>query len=390
MAEVGVGVDVAGLVADDGVELPGPGPCKHRRKVSEGQAPQIGALDDILVLVLMEILAYMAKHYGFTLRRSAHGAVVKADCSPLALHVDVDDNESWAVSYFCRAEPHWPGDRSDINDIYPTVMQAALWLAGMASCSTVQVPHPAADLPGEIYARYLIPVQPGGSVFRMNDVAFPLVGRFVSNLHVAETTLHTLLNCARPPLNDSSRTFTFRDAGLIEWAQKVSDELFDDPELAEHDNRALRSTDDYEWRYYYSARNGTSAFHAPAIVEKARLVMAPSQETIQTPIPGGTLYDCGGLLGYSSGRLEARAARALRRLEGPTGQRPMFVPLEDCLFVIGRAHFLFLPHRGGAHRYRHEKERLRAWHRDKALDLFGPDEFECVHSRVSWRDGVRL
>ncbi|SCE95430.1 Restriction endonuclease [Micromonospora echinospora] len=296
-----------------------------------------------------------------------------AACSPIKLHVQIETDDLWHAAYFCRAESFWwPGDRTDLNDMYSTVLQAALWKAGLFGLATSQVPHPAKQLPGEIWGRWLFPRQPEGPGFSGRENAI----RLVVGLRVVEDVLHDLLGCALPQEEDDHRTFEFDADALTSWANDVAYELFDRRDLAEDDYIGSRSSADYSWRHYRSTLNGASVFRCPAIAEKAKTALAIARPIQETPVPGGTLIDYQPLRSYKPGRLQTRAIRLLRRLENHRSGTPLVLPLDDCLFVVGDEHLLFLPTDGGTTRYGRERERVLRWHREQAVRLFGPEEFE--------------
>ncbi|MBN2230274.1 MAG: hypothetical protein JW779_11860, partial [Candidatus Thorarchaeota archaeon] len=93
--------------------------------------------------------------------------------APLIVHFDLIDAETRSVFvYFYVRTTSWdlPGERTDANELISVLLAAFLQVEFGLSCSLIDIPHPAGDMPEtEIYARYIVPEQPQNATYILND-----------------------------------------------------------------------------------------------------------------------------------------------------------------------------------------------------------------------------
>lgn len=95
--------------------------------------------------------------------------------------VTIEETESATlmVAIWVRSTSNdWPGERTDLNELFAMMISLVLHNHGL-STQHILVGHPAVDLPGEVYATYLVPRQPYPTGFPTSEAGIAQVGELI-------------------------------------------------------------------------------------------------------------------------------------------------------------------------------------------------------------------
>ena len=127
----------------------------------------------------------------------------------------ISDHQVSVYAYFRTSSWVFPGERSDLHELL-AVLLATFWRSsGVCSSVHADVPHPAIDSPSELYARYLVPVQPYGV---LTPRTWPKQRSWVLLLLRSFVEVHRVL--WNHSLAEAEYTLEWDSLG--EWAKSVS------------------------------------------------------------------------------------------------------------------------------------------------------------------------
>lgn len=262
------------------------------------------------------------------------------------------------------------GERTDLHDVISLALASLLSVTGNASCRLIDQVNPAV-IPGlddEIYARVLVPAQPGPvlqldrpePMQKLLQAAWSL--EFKTWLH-----LHDPEDC--PCQDEGKRVAVPVDPA---WEEGVLKAL-----RHKKPSRSFASGRVWpEWEYLRSPRSGVTVVSAPRLASMLAVADANESRQVQQ-MEEGRFVRAGEISSLVPPAASRRARTVLRQLSDlDEGEEPHFFPLEDRLVASGRFHLLALPADCGQDAFRAGWE--QAQHRvRKELAFFGAEqEFE--------------
>ena len=325
------------------------------------------------------------------------GAVrVALPCSPVALLLDRDRDRLRALLYCRTRSSDWAGERTDLNDAYSSIAATALAASGSASALFIDVEHPVAQLPGEVYARHLWLEQPSRGSYSA-AAAGAAVAALLRALDRAEDAAHATLPCPAevPPGHPARSSYRAGHPDDAAWADAAAAAL---DVVRGHDD-VVTGRPALGWRYYRSAGTGTAVIGSARAAAAVRRVAGESAAEVLEGPQGGLVIN-GALRNALPRAAVGRAARALSRLE-PTGSAAAPVATEDRIVLAGDEHVLLLPADCGRTAFERERELVRARRQTEAAALFAPASYnwaerldggrfeDLIHDLLLREPGVR-
>lgn len=319
----------------------------------------------------------LARELGFRVDATEQDVTrVGHEGSPFHLALHQSDPETVFPYVFCRTQSfHWAGERSDLNDILSVSMAVCLRLGATASSRLIEIPHPAAHIDGELYARYLVLEQPyltGYSTSRAHDSA---LGSLIVGFFGAEQFAFRFLRlCGFDPDVANGDRFAWDTPEVDEWAAAAEAAL-----------RRTRGKSTFNFRkapdwMYYRAHDGTAVVRSGALA-KALTATGSPDTALTLEDADGLLVKYGAIRNFVPGSVIKHARRALSMLERSVDAALTIIPLENFVVAVAGEHSLFLPSECGRHAYDAQFDRLTDRHAQESTFLFADPQ-------ITWTDHV--
>lgn len=300
---------------------------------------------------LFSYLAAVVADLGLAIEQRDGRITVKAPCgSPLGLWLEPLDDQIFAY-FLCRSTSwHWDGERTDVHDLFSIYLATRLATAGLASCALVDAPHPAVYVPGELYARYIIPIQPHRGWYTDNADGRAELADLISVLNDVEYELHSLGG----PCNDSEEMgFSIDDDVLNRWGSDISEALNvtdGDPDSGP----LLYARTNPDWLYYRTVTGDQSLAQSWGLGMLFRVsVQGDSDEKQGT---SARLVRRGALQNACKDEDLAYVKHLLEELEFHDSANVRAIPLEDCLVVTSGPNICMIRTNAGEDAYAVEVE----------------------------------
>ncbi|MFE9788922.1 restriction endonuclease [Nocardia salmonicida] len=288
-------------------------------QTAESDVSEVTALAEELTFMLVE-LEFDAL---FEVEQRGSLVSVGARCaSPLSMRLEPREGQIF-VYFRCRStSSSWVGERTDVHDLFSVYLACRLAATGIASCRLIDDPHPAVDIPGEVYARYVVPVQPSRGWYPNDEAGYEKLGELLELLQAVESELHSLDGPCLMPVGSCA----MEGRQLQAWGTAAS-EAFG----LGNASMLLRDRHRPDWRYLRTEEDDISLVSSMRFGE---LLIAHAQGDVdENPGVAARLVRRGSLQNsWQTVDLE----RAINGLEQLTGQRPvdvLTIPLEDGLVV---------------------------------------------------------
>jgi hypothetical protein len=317
--------------------------------------------------------------------------------APLIVHFDFIDEETRSVFvYFYVRTTSWdlPGERTDANELISVLLATFLHVELGLSCSLIDIPHPAGDMPEtEIYARYIVPEQPQNATYILNDEGVEQLKRILAVTQYFKLLLPHLFDWSPEERDGEMVTVPGYDWNKASrWAGYIANTIgepwveFDWPdtfeELLELSDSGKVEIDGNEgiqfvfranpdWKHYRSINTGITVY-------EARAAASVLLERIQANPPWDCVEGIDSKLFLSE---RSRTAIAYDNLDFATkilstlclpDDKPniVFVPLEQDFVAISRQHLVFMRRECGRRQFENEREKIRKRHEKESSLLF--------------------
>ncbi|MGW1993244.1 restriction endonuclease [Embleya sp. NPDC001921] len=214
---------------------------------------------------MRDVITEAAEAFGYPVHERRGLIRVGRICSPISILFEEAADGRTFMCLGCQAPRFWNQDRTDLNDVFSWLIGAFMRRIKAASCQFIPIEHPAAEVPGELYGRYLMLGQSSGYFLRNNKEG-------------KESVWHTLMYCAMFEQNayekytfwhpeTPSRDLLFDNADVRGWADRVANAI--GPEFASDEDvygRRLSTN----WYYYRTADEQISVVESSGLAEAIR------------------------------------------------------------------------------------------------------------------------
>jgi hypothetical protein len=324
-------------------------------------------------------IASAASEYGFSfhLKEGSEPSEAALVRSHVTVHLRIDGDAIGYLYIELRACEEG-GRRTDLNDCESLLLATFLRLALPASCSLVDVPHPALDTPEEIYARLITIDQFYRAAGGADDSPTAVIRQLLTAIVRFQSLFPAYLDWT--PCGDQKGQPDFSYDGARDWGTRVSTVLgkpFDSP--GTYSNSRTNPT----WKYLRNIDAGVSVFQAPGLssfVRRAGTVAAAKWEVIDGI--NGKLYiskAVRNIVSFKNIRLIKRILSALS-VRGED-ESVAIVPLENFVVAARGEHTISLNRDCGRVRFESERERMRKRHAEESRVLFPITSF-------IWQDAI--
>ncbi|MEU3169519.1 restriction endonuclease [Streptosporangium sp. NPDC006930] len=224
-------------------------------------------------------------------------------------------------------------------------------------------------IPGEIYARHVIPVQPGPLYHLGADESVDETIQLVERLSKLEWFLHNFMTM-HPSFEQQKFEFAKEDSDLEQWARRVAHLLGKRP----HKDDLCYSRKGPDWEYWRGVKSEISLFRSPELYSAIESLHKAS-DVEQHVLDGvnGRIWQTGNLRNFVPAKEERRARKALQALAGQG--EPIFTLLENRIIAALGEYVLAIPAEAGKAAFDSEREAVLARHQRESSLLFPPDEY---------------
>jgi hypothetical protein len=329
---------------------------------------EFGAVD--LECALAYVQAAIADQ-PLVLEKKREGARLHAEGHTVLAHVDFLSPEEGFLHFGYRTTSwEFAGERTDLHDVVPVVLAAIL--SGVGETSFGFLDEGGFAGPDEIYARLMLPQQPGPVVdlSQTGFLAKRLAAVFSAESLILEV-LHDPVECNCEEGRDEPPTPA--EPG---WASAACASLG----LQETPKLFLSRRSWPEWQYLHSPQRALTLVECGRLADLLGEIDARQQRTLQM-VEEGLLVRSGALDHVIPTKTIKRATRILRKLDDlPEGEKPHLFPLEDRVVASGFRHVLVLPAESGQAAFQATRVRCEARARHQLDFLGGPSHFEWAES----------
>lgn len=301
--------------------------------------------------------------------------------SPISTIFEVVDAEHFALYFYCRTSSHdWIGERTDLHDIASLFFAAVLRGLSGVTGRLVNVLNPAIEIPGELYGRYILPLQPAYGAIPISDIA-ARTDVIMAAAWQAQSLMHGAGLFAH---GTAHQGFTRESPDLQAWQSDLINVLVLEDDLPSDALFYKRTNPD--WRYFRSEELGMSVVDSVELSRiLSRLCSLDQKSTTELSSVEGRLQLRAGaktVIPFSS---EAGIAPILADLEAASNPALLdptpvsLLALEDCLISVTGSHFIAMDDETGRLASEVEQERLLARHTREAEFLFASTTYQWRH-----------
>lgn len=300
--------------------------------------------------------------------------------SPFTIGLEATNARTILPYFYVRTSSwNWPGERSDLNDVLATLFAVLLRTSLTASCRFVEVAHPATYIPGELYARYLLPEQPfatgyPGAAGSLHDCLHDSLQKLVTQSFAAEEFSYMILRACGAEYH-AEGTYEAGNKDLRAWAEHVQELFGHQGSSVTYNARTLPT-----WWYYRTA-SGAAVVRSDVLVKSFAVFGRHKDGRSVQRGPNGLLIRDQNMCSYIPATLEKRARKILRKLNGNRNDAVTFIALENQVVAATGSHCLFLHAKAGRREFEREVERWQRKHAAEARFLYHDLQF-------AWEDHI--
>lgn len=175
------------------------------------------------------------------------------------------------------------GERTDLQEVISTILAIFFRAFPEISCGLWGVPHPAADIKSEIYARDIVFAQPDHVVNAFDDLYFEQIKKL---LHIVNTFWYNFWDWMDWPFCDCEEhklrprpPFLYSVQDAKEWARTVATVIGESPNA---DGVQFNARHNPTWKHCRSVNSSVSVLLAPEIATNLSLLirLSKSWETL--------------------------------------------------------------------------------------------------------------
>jgi hypothetical protein len=320
-----------------------------------------------------EVVLSLANGLGYEYRRGAGVHRFQRPGSPFILGFEATNEHTLLPHIYVRTTSwNWPGERSDLNDIFSTCFAVTMRQASGISCRFMEVPNEFSGIRSELYARYLIPEQPFLTGYPF-DAALESIKPFFASAFWAEASTNLLFQACGAS-DETQGSYTASDEALTSWAGCVKSVLGSTNSEATYNSRIKPS-----W-WYYRASSGTAIVRSQDLAMGLAFLGRPrdDQFTHQMRTDYGVLSRDRDVRNYMPNAARARIRRILTALEGSSDIKPAVAMLENQTIAAAGSHCIFLQTNTGRREYHRRIKEVRRRNAAEAEYIFSEEPLEWV------------
>lgn len=294
--------------------------------------------------------------------------------SRLKFSLEFIESGIFAYIYFRSTSWDWDGERTDVNDMFSVLPALLLRVAPpYTSCLLYDLEHPIGDMPeSEIYARYIVPVQPDGQMSLSAD-SVERVSNLLTALAVYETHVLAFVEFDLKVPN----RYSYQDEALVLWIAKVRAALGQDEQAEASYN--IRTNP--HWMYYRSKAVGASIYHSPATALQLKNIIDQTRPWKELSGPTADFFKSEFARNAASREDVKRCEGILRQLESSNHGGTILIPFENRLVALGAEHVIILEVECDRAKYNAGREAIVARQRFEHDTLFDG-------RRYAWKESI--
>lgn len=299
----------------------------------------------------------------------------------ITIWLTLDEKSKKIQFYFYLRTTSWnyEGERTDLHDIISVSLATFLRAYDITvSCALHDVPHPAIDNEGEIYARYIVPRQIDKELNHNYDSVLGLskIKELLISISLFEHFFWSAVGC---PCKECFAEVKPK----FDYKSKISKPLNDKiiQALGDTDCKNVASRGLPNWNYYKDFEQLISVVNSEKLTTFFQFLSDKivKKSTVISGVSGELLFDT-SIKNFIPIKEKDLAKKILLTLEGKK-TKISFIPLENILIAIGKKNILFFETLCGIEEFKSEREKVRKRHQMESKYLFSPKKF-------TWNDKV--
>lgn len=278
-----------------------------------------------------------------------------------------DDDQVFVYFAFRTLSSDFVGERSDLHDLITLGIAAGARGKGLC-CEMVDEANPAIPELGEIYGRYLIPVQPLGPLFLSS--AREQMEWVLLTMWRAEATVWKAVGQPGP---DGAQDFN--GFGSPDWVKRVRTAVRQMGDALTYDRK------NPTWSYFHSLRTRLTIASSRPLAHLVRQAASCQDIASRVTTSDGLFVNEGSLRNFVSRSKVERAQRILERVDAQIELEelePAIILLENRLLAANETHVVSIPAESGRDSFIQARRQLAVRHREEARVLSDPRPFSWV------------
>lgn len=293
---------------------------------------------------------------------------------PLVIILEKSDDDSYFLFMKYRISS-WsiPEDRTSFHDLIPALFTVLLRAITETNFFIINEPNDFSGIESEIYSTYIIPSQPNGSKFDLNnDVSYTSLRKFIVGSIMARNNLHTII--AENPNNPCDVHFS--NSKILEFSLKLDNSLskfdyFDE----KSDSIYCSESTNPQFLYYRNMDFGVSVVQSIEAVNNLKKVYDTfyKEQQIMSSV-NGDLIIAKNIKNVVSYKQLGIAKTILKDLENYDAN--MVFPFDNFCILLGKENLIIFDNNGDYNNFLEEKSLLRERHLKEVDILF--DELPII------------
>jgi Restriction endonuclease len=288
--------------------------------------------------------------------------------------IDETESSTLMVAIWVRSSSNdWPGERTDLNELFAVMISFALHSRGV-STEHIVVGHPVVDLPGEVYATYLVPRQPYPTGFPTAEQGLSEVEELI--VHVSLTPrlgAFVLERCGWDGRSEGAATQSLSKTEAA-WLALIEGELGID-----HEQVTFNARSRPDWTYARTDR-GLSIYRSKELASGLAAWLGHATAA-RYDGPTGVVLRRDGLLNFVDRRDLDLCRRLLGRVDTASEADLSILAIDNRVMVLANEHVVLVSADASRSAAAAERERIARRHASEHALLF-------ENARVHWSDRV--
>ncbi len=268
----------------------------------------------------------------YSVQSTDNGFVLSRQSSLFTIIVDFNDEQDVMFALYLRTTSwDWPGERTDLNEIFSILPAAFLRMCDLNISSTlIDIENPAVNIDTEIYARYVVPSQPENFQYMPSgQIDVDIIDSFLASIVMHDMLLWRFM----AQLVRGKRDTILDDPDLVGWVETIISHTNETIDSNMHQS-VIREYP--HWKHFRSIESNISLFESPFLVDMLKAFEYP-QETFEGPT--AVLFVSNPSSNAVPKTQYALASTILQSLEG-SNIIPMLIPLENAFIALGQDNIL--------------------------------------------------
>ena len=269
------------------------------------------------------------------------------------------------------------GERTDLHDVLGTLFATFLRIGPPRISSQVWNQEGIVD-PSEIYAMFIIPVQPIGPFLPLDREGCEAFGELLIAAHVYFRVCWEWFREEKPNRKRGTDDTGYDWQKASGWAAQISRAIDTD---TDDDHTQFSHRDCPAWRYFRNCRRGVTVIKSARCAQSLRVLVEASDLWQQLSYPHGEILisqrNDRRTDNYVAQEDRALAVSIFRAVEGnDPPEPPPAIPIENRVAFLGTDHVVVFDREAGRERYAAVREHLREQYALESSLLFPPTCFQ--------------